>query len=101
MNEEYTPDLLTVSDDDGVEHVFEILDRIEIDETKYVAVTPYFEDPEEMLEAECELIVLKADEIDGESYLVAIEDDDEFDEIASIFEERLNEMYEIDDENLN
>ena len=35
---------------------------------------------------------------EGEDLLVPIEDDDTFDEIAEIFEERLSEYYEINEE---
>ena len=99
MNEEYTPDILTVADEEGNEHTFEILDSIETDTDRYVAVTAYYDDPEAMIEDDGELIILKDDETDGDSYLAPIEDDAEFDEIAAIFEERLGEIYDITDEN--
>lgn len=99
MNEEYTPDLLTVADDEGNEHTFEILDSIETDTDKYVAVTAYYDDPEEMIEDDGELIILKVEESDGESFLAPIEDDEEFNEIAAVFEERLSEIYDITEEN--
>ena len=38
MNEEYNLDLVTVTDDDGNEHVFEELDRIETNAARYVAL---------------------------------------------------------------
>lgn len=103
MSEEYNPDLVTVTDDDGNEHIFEELDRIETDTARYVALLPYFENPEEMLEDDGEVIVLKVSEEDGETYLVQIDDDDEYEEISAIFEERLAELWEAeaDDEFLN
>ena len=51
---------------------------------------------EEMLESDSELIILKVFEEGDETYLAAIEDDDEFDEVADIFEERLQDIFEID-----
>ena len=98
MSEEYNPDLVTVMDDDGNEHVFEELDRIETDTARYVALLPYFENAEEMLEDDGEIIVLKVTEEDGETYLVQIEDDDEYEEISAIFEERLAELFNGEDE---
>ena len=98
MSEEYNPDLVTVMDDDGNEHVFEELDRIETDTARYVALLPYFENAEEMLEDDGEIIVLKVTEEDGETYLVQIEDDDEYEEISAIFEERLAELFDGEDE---
>lgn len=102
-NQDYNPDLVTVSDDNGQEITFEILDRIEDDDDKrYVALIPYYdpENPEEILEGSAELIVLrvKEDPKDGDSYLYPIEDEDEFNRISNIFEERLSDYYEILDE---
>ncbi|MCQ2487280.1 MAG: DUF1292 domain-containing protein [Clostridia bacterium] len=93
---EYTPDLVTVVDDDGVEYVFEELDRIETDDARYVALLPTYESDEEALEADAELIILKVEEeANGDTFLAPIEDDDEFNEIADIFEERLSDYYDI------
>ena len=94
MSNEYNPDLVSVIDEDGKEHVFEELDRIETDTGKYVALLPLYDDSEEMLEDDGELIILKATEEDGEIYLEAIEDDEEFNEIGKIFEERLADLFE-------
>lgn len=94
MSNEYNPDLVSVVDEDGKEHVFEELDRIETDTGKYVALLPLYDDSEEMLEDDGELIILKATEEKGEIYLEAIEDDEEFNEIGKIFEERLADLFE-------
>lgn len=98
MSEEYNPDLVSVLDDDGNEHVFEELDRIETDTARYVALLPYFEHAEDMLEDDGEVIVLKVSEEDGETYLVQIDDDNEYEEISAIFEERLAELFSGEDE---
>ncbi len=95
-DQEYNPDLITVQDDEGNEHIFEELDRIETDQGRYVAMLPTFDSEEEMLESDSELIILKVIEEGDETYLAAIEDDDEFDEVAEIFEERLADIFEID-----
>jgi uncharacterized protein YrzB (UPF0473 family) len=89
---DYNPDLITVTDDDGNEHTFEILDRIETDEAKYAALVPVYDNPEDLLEDDGELIVLRVEEDeDGETYLCPIEDDNEFDEIGAIFQQRLED----------
>ena len=94
--QEYNPDLITVQDDEGNEHIFEELDRIETDQGRYVAMLPTFDSEEEMLESDSELIILKVFVEGDETYLAAIEDDVEFDEVADIFEERLQDIFEID-----
>ena len=98
MSEEYGPDIISVVDDDGVEHTFEELDRIETDNGRYVALIPAYDETTEILDDSGELIILKVEEEGEETYLSPIEDDAEFDEIGKIFEERLSEMFEFNDE---
>ena len=98
MSEEFNPDLVSVIDENGVEHVFEELDRIETDSAKYVALLPVYDEAEEIIDDDGELIILKVCEEDGETYLEPIEDDNEFNEIGKIFEERLSEMFAFDEE---
>ncbi len=98
MSEEFNPDLVSVIDENGVEHVFEELDRIETDTAKYVALLPVYDEAEEILDDDGELIILKVCEEDGETYLEPIEDDNEFNEIGIIFEERLSELFSFDEE---
>ena len=94
MSEEFNPDLVSVVDEDGVEHVFEELDRIETDSAKYVALVPYYEDETSILDDDGELIILKVEEDEnGDTILCPIEDEKEFNEIGQIFEERLSELF--------
>ena len=97
MAEEYGPDLITVLDDDGNEHQFELLDAIETDDGRYVALLPVIDDPAEMVESDGELIILEVGEENGEETLVPIEGDEMFDNIAAIFEERLADLFEIEE----
>lgn len=97
MSEEYTPDIVSIIDEEGKEHVFEELDRIETDKGKYVALLPLPETPDQIVEEDGELIILKVEEEKGETYLCPIEDDDEFNEVGQAFEERLSEMFDFDE----
>ncbi len=93
------PDIVTVVDDDGKEHTFEELDRIETDDgSRYVALLPVYDDDVEILEGDGDVLILKVLEEDGENYLVQIEDDEEFERIGNIIEDRLIEKYEEDEE---
>ena len=96
---DYTPDLIHVSDDDGKEYIFEILDRVETDDGRYVAVIEYYEDPKEQLEDDGEVIILKVTEENGDSYLSQIESEEEYEQIAEIFDERLSELFDEDGAN--
>ena len=62
-------DILTLVDEDGTEHEFEVIDS---------------------------LVTLKVVEDNGEEFLEPIEDDDEFNEISEIFMDRLDEYYDFD-----
>ena len=86
MNEEFGPDIVSVTDEDGVEHIFEELDRIETDDgKKYVALIPIYDDEEEILDSDGDVLILKVLEENGENYLVQIEDEKEVHEIGNIF----------------
>ena len=96
---EYNPDLISVVDENGVEHVFEELDRIETDDGRFVALLPVYQEAEEILDDDGELIILSVvEDEDGETYLEPIEDDKLFDEIGKIFEERLSELFDFNEE---
>lgn len=95
MNEDFGPDIVSVTDEDGVEHIFEELDRIETDDgNRYVALLPVIDDEEEILDSDGDVFILKVIEENGETFLVQIEDEKEFNEIGNIFEDRLIEKYE-------
>ena len=99
MAEEYNPDIVSVVDEDGVEHIFEELDRIETDDARYIALLPVYDEAEDVLDDDGEIIILKVEEEkNGDTYLCPIEDNEEFDEIEKIFEERLSELFEGEEE---
>lgn len=96
-NEEYNPDIITLSDDDGKEYTFEVLDAIETDEARYLALLPKYDDPQKMLDDSGELVIVKVGEENGEEYFYEIEDDDEYETIADAFVDRLENFFEIDE----
>ena len=94
-NELYMEDIVSVIDDDGVEHLFEEIDRVETEDgNRYVALLPIYDDETEILDDDGDVLILKVVEEDGETYLVQIEDEKEFNEIGNIIEDRLIEKYE-------
>ena len=91
-------DIVSVVDDDGKEHIFEELDRIETDDgNRYVALIPVYDDEVQVLDDDGDVLILKVLEEKGETYLVQIDDEKEFNEIGNIFEDRLIEKYEAED----
>lgn len=97
MSEEYGNDLVTVVDDEGNQHQFEVLDAIETDKGRYVALVPVYDNPSDLINDDGELVILTVKEENGEDLLLPIEDDDEFEEVAEIFEERLADLYEVEE----
>ena len=59
MADEYGADLVTVLDDEGNQHQFELVDAIETDDGRYVALLPVYEDPSESVNDDGELIILE------------------------------------------
>ncbi len=102
MAEEYTPEIFTLTDEEGVEHEFELMDIMEENGTVYYALVPYTEDPEAMIEEDTELVVLKVgtDE-NGEDFLATIDNDEEYDRIGKMFIDRISEMLEDEGEEDN
>ena len=88
-------DLFTLTDEEGVEQTFELMDTYEDkDGNVYDALVPYYENPEEMVEADTELVILKSEDDGDEETLASIDDDDEYERIGKIFMDRLSEMFD-------
>lgn len=91
---EYTPEIYTLTDEDGNEHEFELLDILEDNGNVYYGLVPYMEDPEAALEEDTELVILKVGEEDGEEFLATIDNDEEYDRIGKLFLDMLAEAEE-------
>ena len=90
---------ISVVDEEGVEHTFEELDRIETDDGRYIALLPIYNEAEEILDGDGELIILSVvEDEDGEIYLEPIEDEKLFNKIGELFEERLEDLFEFNEE---
>ena len=96
---EYNPDLYTLVDEEGVEQTFELLDVMEVDDDRYFALMPYYEDPEDILDDTAELIVLKSqmDEND-EELMISIVDEEEYQRIGQMFLEKLSTYFDGEEE---
>ncbi|MBE6618113.1 MAG: DUF1292 domain-containing protein [Ruminococcaceae bacterium] len=89
--EEYDPEIYTLTDDDGNELHFALLGTLEHEGAVYKALVPVNEKGEEESD---EYVILKygVDE-NGEEILETIEDDDEFDRIADIFDDEFSDIF--------
>lgn len=94
MDNEFTTDLITLVDDEGTEHKFEILDIIDNEDGCFYALLPNFESPDESLDFSGTYFVFQEIEENGEKLLTEIEDDALLDRLANIFENRFEKFYE-------
>ena len=98
MNEEYTPDLVELTDEEGNTYNFEVIDAYEDGDDKYVALTPCNEDGSPVEDDDGPLVIMTAiEEENGDTYFEEIEDDDEYETVADNFINRLEDFYEIDE----
>lgn len=93
-------DIVTLTDEEGVEKDYEIIGSVEVDEKLYYALVPCTDDgkePEEYIVLRSELE--KNEEGEEEEVLVSIEDDEEFDRVADIFDDEFADIdYDMDGE---
>ena len=88
----------TLSDEDGNEIEFELIGSAEIKGVEYFAMIPA--DAADKAQAEggfCEYVILKKEKDEnGEDMFVTIEDDDEFDDAADVFDDMFSEEIDYD-----
>ena len=94
---EYEGNLINLTDEEGVEHEFEFIDALELEDNRYYALIPVAEEPEEAVESDAELVILKEMSEGDEEFLEPIEDEDEVNKVADIFMDRLSDLYEIEE----
>ena len=94
MDNEYKPDLITLVDEDNVEHNFEILDTIENEKGVFYALYPIFDSAEESVEDSGEYYIMEVINENGEEELAEVEDDALLDELAAVFEQHFEEMFD-------
>lgn len=98
MNDEYGADLLTLIDDEGEEHEFEVLDVIDNDDGCFYALLPTFEDPQQKVDAEGTYYIFEAIEENGEQQLAEVENEELLDKLGDLFESRFEELYDDDED---
>ena len=76
-------EIFTLTDEEGNESDFALIGQKEIDGVLYLALVPDGEGESG------EYVILKVVTEDGEEILVTIDDDDEFDRVADIFDDEL------------
>ncbi len=100
MNEkENEREFYTLVDEEGAEIEFEKIGEAEMNGTVYFAMIPAVTN-EEDADGFCEYVVLRMEKDEnGEDTLVTIDDDEEFDNIADIFDDQFSEEIDYDGNN--
>ncbi|MGI6453287.1 MAG: DUF1292 domain-containing protein [Syntrophomonadaceae bacterium] len=80
--------LMVLVDEEGVEHEFELLAELEIEDALYRVLLPLEEEEIEDEDYEAEVIILKVvyDE-EGNEFLSDIDDDEEWEKVADAWQE--------------
>ena len=91
MNDEFGPNFVTLTDDEGNDIELEYVDALEHNGTTYMAFFPVVEEDSEDEENEEEygLVILKSQMENGEEFLVTIDDEEEIDKIYDLFMEQM------------
>ena len=84
----------TLTDEEGNEISFEVAAECERDGQKYFAMIPVDDEGED--DEACEYTILKLAVEDGEEFLVTIDNDDEFDDIADYFDDLFSSEIDYD-----
>lgn len=91
MNDEFGPNFVTLTDDEGNDIELEYVDALEHNGTTYMAFFPVFEEDseDEQNEEEYGLVILKSQMENGEEFLVTIDDEEEIDKVYDLFMEQI------------
>lgn len=102
QNDRLEKDVISLLDEEGREHEFEIVDALELGDQQYLALVPLYDETqaEEALEDSGELVILRVsdeEDEDGEQYLDAIEDEEEYNRVADLFMGRLEDYFDFEE----
>lgn len=91
MNDEFGPNFVTLTDDEGNDIELEYVDALEHNGTTYMAFFPVVEEDSEDEENEEEygLVILKSQMENGVEFLVTIDDEEEIDKVYDLFMEQI------------
>ena len=100
MSEEFGPNFITLTDEDGKEIELEYVDALEHNGQTYMAFFPVVEDEQDEKQVEDAeeygLVILKPIVENGEELLSTLDDDEELDRVYDLFMEQLLEDEEED-----
>lgn len=104
-NGEEQTDIVILVDEEGNEHSFAMVDRFEVDMIEYAVLVPvsYIDDDQDdqdgdEVDFEDEAYIFRIDLEEGEETLVEVEDEIEWNEVAAVWEGRVQSLDYADDD---
>ncbi len=91
MSEEFGPDFITITDEDGNDIELELVDALDHNGQTYMAFFPAVEEDSDEDGEEYGLVILKSIMENGEEMLSTLDSDEELDMVYDLFMERLLE----------
>ena len=88
MSEDFGPNFITLTDEEGNEFTLEYVDALEVDGQTYMAFFPAVEE-DEADEEDLGLVILKSIMVDGEEQLSTPDSDEELERVYDLFMEQL------------
>lgn len=87
---------LILLDEEGKEHNFEVIDILEVSDNEYAILLPVEEESDADSESQDDdaIIFRIVDEGDDKQTLLAVEDDNEWEQVAAAWEEKIKEIEE-------
>lgn len=87
-------EVLTLTDEDGNDKDYEVVDTLEYEGDTYYALQEYFENVEDLDKrdenSDVEILILKRIVEDGEESFDTITDDDLFDKLSAMFDAKMD-----------
>lgn len=88
MSEDFGPNFITLTDEDGNEFELEYIDALELNGQTYMAFFPAVEE-EAAEDEDLGLVILKSILVDGEEQLSTLDSDEELEQVYDLFMEQL------------
>jgi putative Holliday junction resolvase len=88
--------IVTLVDEEGNEHRFDLINVVELDEIRYAVMVPEATTTENTEDEEAVIFRIETDD-EGEEVLVDIEDDDEFERVCDYLDQLMEEEETVDE----
>ncbi len=97
MQDDFGPDFISLTDEDGNEFELEVIDALEYNGQTYVACFPTLDEDTDEAEAdEYGLVILKQVEENGETFLTTLDTDEE---LNAVYEQFMQQLMDEEEEN--